>query len=102
MIRRPPRSTLFPYTTLFRSYGSGDVFINAGTVTTDGLSGSATVAIAFTNSGAVDATSGTLRSEGHTSSLQTPDHLLCRPLLVNKNNCHINIGGLPSRCWCPH
>src|SRR5947208_3744008 len=67
MIRRPPRSTLFPYTTLFRSWKitwlpSGD---NAGLVS-------------FQKDDAG------LRSEEHTSELQSPDHLVCRLLLEKK------------------
>src|SRR5258708_8399790 len=88
MIRRPPRSTLFPYTTLFRSPASAqnsrrscsspafnfrlpclkvrgpirsmDVPISLGVLTGD-------------------------RSEEHTSELQSPDHLVCRLLLEKKN-----------------
>src|SRR5258708_29425300 len=67
MIRRPPRSTLFPYTTLFRSvYGvahvrGGGLARGLGVAGLDG------------------------RSEEHTSELQSPDHLVCRLLLEKKN-----------------
>src|SRR5258708_14491317 len=87
MIRRPPRSTLFPYTTLFRSrLGTLDALeaildhphhesigpallvrlrgVNAAEVRTVGTNG--------------------LRSEEHTSELQSPDHLVCRLLLEKK------------------
>src|SRR2546429_6509510 len=67
MIRRPPRSTLFPYTTLFRS---GPSVINDGL-----LSGNV-------HFGAVGAPS--LRSEEHTSELQSRLHLVCRLLLEKK------------------
>src|SRR5258708_24647516 len=65
MIRRPPRSTLFPYTTLFRSglnglWGADDGWRVTG----------------------VDLTQD--RSEEHTSELQSPDHLVCRLLLEKK------------------
>src|SRR5947208_6885549 len=70
MIRRPPRSTLFPYTTLFRSRtleaaGAREVLIF---------------------SRASNAASEALyeRSEEHTSELQSPDHLVCRLLLEKK------------------
>src|SRR5947208_7658897 len=69
MIRRPPRSTLFPYTTLFRS---------AGTLTPETLTpepGQTEAAIPATANG---------RSEEHTSELQSPDHLVCRLLLEKK------------------
>src|SRR5258708_17623341 len=68
MIRRPPRSTLFPYTTLFRS----------------GRRRSRTLAAAggriFRRRGA----RRKIRSEEHTSELQSPDHLVCRLLLEKK------------------
>src|SRR5438552_8327824 len=73
MIRRPPRSTLFPYTTLFRSR--------------KGFLGK-TLARA-TNRSKVPATerlwaTAATRSEEHTSELQSPDHLVCRLLLEKK------------------
>src|SRR5258705_10057342 len=70
MIRRPPRSTLFPYTTLFRSRrGRAD---NAGFRRSDfGLRISAFLRIS--------------RSEEHTSELQSLTHLVCRLLLEKKN-----------------
>src|SRR5438552_10440100 len=70
MIRRPPRSTLFPYTTLFRSdrghrLGPGRADERASPL-------------------------GQLvkRSEEHTSELQSPDHLVCRLLLEKKKKRH--------------
>src|ERR1022692_5104263 len=65
MIRRPPRSTLFPYTTLFRSRTYGDRLAGPG------------------SSGAV--VRG-YRSEEHTSELQSPCNLVCRLLLEKKKN----------------
>src|SRR5258708_21466152 len=65
MIRRPPRSTLFPYTTLFRSTMPLD-FVNLPRHTDNPPMWSAS------------------RSEEHTSELQSPDHLVCRLLLEKK------------------
>src|SRR5258708_27153391 len=82
MIRRPPRSTLFPYTTLFRSTLSV-VGAAAGTVL---IAAVALVAqrSEFPLRRAVDGIAQ-LRSEEHTSELQSPDHLVCRLLLEKKN-----------------
>src|SRR2546422_7850374 len=77
MIRRPPRSTLFPYTTLFRSRhtspaADGAVVVVGGGVTTpDGVLGAAAGFFP--------------RSEEHTSELQSRLHLVCRLLLEKKN-----------------
>src|SRR5258708_18542800 len=69
MIRRPPRSTLFPYTTLFRSHVAPRVLRSErGRVAPAQI-----VLIA-----------GRERSEEHTSELQSPDHLVCRLLLEKK------------------
>src|SRR5437016_7091709 len=80
MIRRPPRSTLFPYTTLFRS-SLGYLLLkrrHAG----DGT-GRLEKAKLFKSSGPVQ-TPGTLRSEEHTSELQSLTNLVCRLLLEKK------------------
>src|SRR5258708_31268336 len=69
MIRRPPRSTLFPYTTLFRSLLYYASLANFYTVHD------------LRNLKADQ----TYRSEEHTSELQSPDHLVCRLLLEKKN-----------------
>src|SRR5258708_15667899 len=76
MIRRPPRSTLFPYTTLFRSPAS-DCKLNCSTSQRT-----------ITCSCVVPCTRwlATPRSEEHTSELQSPDHLVCRLLLEKKND----------------
>src|SRR2546426_4883436 len=86
MIRRPPRSTLFPYTTLFRStldirgspYGPSDHtrFYEAGVP-----------AVLFTTGGHHDYHRPTdTRSEEHTSELQSPCNLVCRLLLEKKKS----------------
>src|SRR5258708_29914780 len=76
MIRRPPRSTLFPYTTLFRS------------VVACRLSGALFTRLAGV--GAARLWLG-LRSEEHTSELQSPDHLVCRLLLEKKKSHNLQI-----------
>src|SRR2546422_5031905 len=85
MIRRPPRSTLFPYTTLFRS---GDrigrkkvLFI------TIALMGASTTLIGELPTYAMI---GIWRSEEHTSELQSRLHLVCR-LLLEKKKKHIHV-----------
>src|SRR5258708_25299158 len=74
MIRRPPRSTLFPYTTLFRSVR---LMVVSGTKTWSSLARSSSVS----NDCRRRCVS---RSEEHTSELQSPDHLVCRLLLEKK------------------
>src|SRR5258708_21762483 len=69
MIRRPPRSTLFPYTTLFRSGTTG---------------GGAPTVVGMTGAHSFSPTNVVVRSEEHTSELQSPDHLVCRLLLEKK------------------
>src|SRR5258708_7272354 len=76
MIRRPPRSTLFPYTTLFRSSIPGGL--------EPSTSSSAIRSCATCSSWACSGTRGRGRSEEHTSELQSPDHLVCRLLLEKK------------------
>src|SRR5258708_14387976 len=75
MIRRPPRSTLFPYTTLFRSSGSGRED-DPGVVATHRRA-------CAPSPGRDD------RSEEHTSELQSPDHLVCRLLLEKKKKLNL-------------
>src|SRR5436309_11364989 len=72
MIRRPPRSTLFPYTTLFRSRVASD------------LSGS----LISRRSCPWTSLSTTSRSEEHTSELQSRENLVCRLLLEKKKKKH--------------
>src|SRR2546421_3598198 len=78
MIRRPPRSTLFPYTTLFRSPGAG---AGGGGHTARGRGAQAS----FHDEGRRLATDAALyRSEEHTSELQSRSDLVCRLLLEKK------------------
>src|SRR5438445_1187854 len=80
MIRRPPRSTLFPYTTLFRSYadvdndGDLDLLVTAN-------HGPATL---LRNDGGNRNNALRIRSEEHTSELQSRQYLVCRLLLEKK------------------
>src|SRR5574344_2306373 len=74
MIRRPPRSTLFPYTTLFRSSTSHFLVLNPRKSVCSTMH----------------------RSEEHTSELQSPDHLVCRLLLEKKKKTKPN-GDPPMR-----
>src|SRR3989442_12033060 len=82
MIRRPPRSTLFPYTTLFRSIAE----IEFSLMSLDH---------AIPNVKGFDVTNGKLirllRSEEHTSELQSRPHLVCRLLLEKKKKTKTNI-----------
>src|SRR5258708_18701606 len=81
MIRRPPRSTLFPYTTLFRSTrATAARYFQAhrGAPPCFGLP-----------SGGGRRHRTRPRSEEHTSELQSPDHLVCR-LLLEKKKKHVN------------
>src|SRR5258708_30742581 len=75
MIRRPPRSTLFPYTTLFRS-SSTSAAIHWTSSATAHTAASSSIQRGMPATG---------RSEEHTSELQSPDHLVCRLLLEKKN-----------------
>src|SRR5258708_26034099 len=73
MIRRPPRSTLFPYTTLFRSSSTGTIELTANSSTLGGT-------INNSAGGTFKIDNAAVRSEEHTTELQPPDHLVC-PLL---------------------
>src|SRR3989449_5814875 len=100
MIRRPPRSTLFPYTTLFRSLA-----VLPGSARAAGMGGAGAAIVG--DAGAIFANPAALatihhlavegsRSEEHTSELQSRLHLVCRLLLEKKkqNKTH------PSYWWC--
>src|SRR5256885_3884267 len=85
MIRRPPRSTLFPYTTLFRSLHAHEIVLKearamarqAAEAGDDGTNDLLVSEVIRTNE---------LRSEEHTSELQSPCNLVCRLLLEKKKN----------------
>src|SRR2546425_5719817 len=90
MIRRPPRSTLFPYTTLFRSEAAvaeagGMMYMDDGiemeTIFGDGSQQS---------SGFLNALVGAGRSEEHTSELQSLAYLVCRLLLEKKKKTDVD------------
>src|SRR3989442_2201905 len=91
MIRRPPRSTLFPYTTLFRStrrFGSSAVKDTSRMLIFSARAvKNARCFCWFFDSAA---SSSTNRSEEHTSELQSRPHLVCRLLLEKKKNKHRN------------
>src|SRR2546425_5051007 len=97
MIRRPPRSTLFPYTTLFRSrIVAAFMFILAGTVKLFAFpigmppNGSTALLLSeFWFAGVLETFGGgLLRSEEHTSELQSLAYLVCRLLLEKKKNSY--------------
>src|SRR2546426_6307719 len=76
MIRRPPRSTLFPYTTLFRSLLENPLRVQIGN--------RGVVLVNAVDEHAPGIGPGCLRSEEHTSELQSPCNLVCRLLLEKK------------------
>src|SRR5258708_18176878 len=81
MIRRPPRSTLFPYTTLFRSVKMSGAGLERGD----------DIAHIQPLRRCLDARYVVTRSEEHTSELQSPDHLVCRLLLEKKKIIHLRL-----------
>src|SRR5258708_16577264 len=89
MIRRPPRSTLFPYTTLFRSLklGRAECVVHVRNPLWTGprrAQRSRPLSMSrFSSAGSMRADE-IARSEEHTSELQSPDHLVCRLLLEKK------------------
>src|SRR2546427_4426486 len=87
MIRRPPRSTLFPYTTLFRSHGTTIISVRRqtpeGVQVAIGGDGQVTLGNIVVKGTARKVTNVT-RSEEHTSELQSQSNLVCRLLLEKK------------------
>src|SRR5436309_11590117 len=80
MLRRPPRSTLFPYTTLFRSRGRGRrALVSAAALA---------VCVAWLSQ---DAWHAQPRSEEHTSELQSRENLVCRLLLEKKKKRYVTV-----------
>src|SRR3712207_7216211 len=89
MIRRPPRSTLFPYTTLFRSVPAPADAPDAPRLLS-ALTAKPVLFVANVEEGE-DRVPDDLRSEEHTSELQSRQYLVCRLLLEKKKNklrCH--------------
>src|SRR5438552_11076155 len=76
LILPPPRSTLFPYTTLFRSSAATTATVRGFTGPSSGTGPKCGGMVARPSKG--------VRSEEHTSELQSPDHLVCRLLLEKK------------------
>src|SRR5258708_10786797 len=94
MIRRPPRSTLFPYTTLFRSPSALEIVCRVNgeerqRYPTSDMVHDVADTIAYIAS-IITLNPGDLRSEEHTSELQSPDHLVCRLLLEKKKKQNRN------------
>src|SRR5947208_9360340 len=85
MTRRPPRSTLFPYTTLFRSRAEREARI-ANASLFEGYLWLLGAIVLFI----------VARSEEHTSELQSPDHLVCRLLLEKKKDVEVGNAGTRS------
>src|SRR2546426_4810308 len=98
MIRRPPRSTLFPYTTLFRS---GTAIRLTGQDTERGTFSQRHLVLHDARDGRRHAP---IRSEEHTSELQSPCNLVCRLLLEKKkkNKAKNNTAQLPNASLCTH
>src|SRR2546422_8378349 len=90
MIRRPPRSTLFPYTTLFRSHSAEGVHHIEHPFPTGGHEEDvdASVVRVRTLVGRALKIPPVARSEEHTSELQSRLHLVCRLLLEKKKKAH--------------
>src|SRR3712207_7453516 len=98
MIRRPPRSTLFPYTTLFRSLNSGPMSAKAEQAlsvvgSSKRVSRPHNAFVTATGGAALHAGAGAVgqiaRSEEHTSELQSRQYLVCRLLLEKKTTKHL-------------
>src|SRR5256885_11939040 len=93
MIRRPPRSTLFPYTTLFRSGRQSVTHLESTEVAQlDIRLGARTMRAVFTAKSCV-----WQRSEEHTSELQSPCNLVCR-LLLEKKKENVLIPAIAGGC----
>src|SRR3712207_7267390 len=91
MIRRPPRSTLFPYTTLFRSVGpaaTSAVLCNSSAASCTCSIAPPSFRLASSVRRSFCAAAG--RSEEHTSELQSRQYLVCR-LLLEKKNTHMHM-----------
>src|SRR5690554_7582639 len=95
MIQRPPTSTLFPYTTLFRSGAPGDVYLNTSNgdfyLNQNGTWNQIGNLRGPQGPQGPEGDPGPARSEEHTSELQSRPHLVCRLLLEKKNIVYILI-----------
>src|SRR5256885_12390464 len=91
MIRRPPRSTLFPYTTLFRSWSD----------TADPVRSDASWFYHDDSTAEAHSRSRLRRSEEHTSELQSPCNLVCR-LLLEKKTCNTTSSQSPPTGYTTH
>src|SRR2546430_9306198 len=99
MIRRPPRSTLFPYTTLFRSEGSdANALLGVSLAAARDHHQRSSPAMAAVRVFRQDASGATPRSEEHTSELQSQSNLVCR-LLLERKNIQMHGSVLPSLCY---
>src|SRR3712207_7403494 len=98
MIRRPPRSTLFPYTTLFRSQLPAD--FAAQRIKNLSLTGAVINALTPKRN-QKEITSLIERSEEHTSELQSRQYLVCRLLLEKKKNTYYTLILTPSLYFLP-
>src|SRR5690348_17394266 len=102
MIRRPPRSTLFPYTTLFRSWSGRPAAgtpapafrRTAATRRAGPCAGARTEGVPARRTAVESGRETARRSEEHTSELQSPVHLVCRLLLEKKKNTAIHAPSL--------
>src|SRR5258707_11350767 len=83
MIRRPPRSTLFPYTTLFRSEYAGITAVDVSSISSGNGSAQASGSATTTNVN---------RSQEHKSELQSPQYPACRRLLTKQITPSSNSG----------
>src|SRR3712207_8334221 len=88
MIRRPPRSTLFPYTTLFRSTLMTDKSAKSENIKLQAKVGNEIKDLVYSVKG--DKAKKTIRSEEHTSELQSRQYLVCRLLLEKKKITSLN------------
>src|SRR3712207_8514651 len=100
MIRRPPRSTLFPYPTLFRSAAaaarsSAIALAGAAPTPQTGSKPFVTILCRFGDSAGVTPRAPAYRSEEHTSELQSRQYIVCRLLLENKNAAEGWLFGVP-------
>src|SRR2546430_8392051 len=97
MIRRPPRSTLFPYTTLFRSLTDESVAELVGTLQAQTLLDGASDQLRIASETVERLWVPQQRSEEHTSELQSQSNLVCRLLLEKKTISRADLNITPPR-----